>query len=90
MELSWEPRAFLFKKFMTDEECDSIIKMVSYCSPPPCYSCFAAFCRVNCNYYDSMLIGLACLTAVIVNPYGHSGMVKVDSSSRSHKLYPPA
>ncbi|KAL3132857.1 hypothetical protein ABBQ38_006782 [Trebouxia sp. C0009 RCD-2024] len=25
VELSWEPRAFLFKKFMTDEECDSII-----------------------------------------------------------------
>lgn len=29
VELSWEPRAFLFKKFMTDEECDSIIAKVS-------------------------------------------------------------
>lgn len=29
VELSWEPRAFLFKKFLTDEECDSIIAMVS-------------------------------------------------------------
>lgn len=34
VELSWEPRAFLFKKFMTDEECDSVIKMVSYCQAP--------------------------------------------------------
>ena len=39
MELSWEPRAFLFKKFMTDEECDSVIKMVSYCSPLLLLSC---------------------------------------------------
>lgn len=28
VELSWEPRAFLFKKFMSDEECDSIIAKV--------------------------------------------------------------
>ena len=30
VELSWEPRAFLFKKFMTDEECDSLIAKVSW------------------------------------------------------------
>lgn len=28
VELSWQPRAFLFKKFMTDEECDHIIAKV--------------------------------------------------------------
>ena len=31
IELSWEPRAFLFKKFMTDQECDHLIEKVSYC-----------------------------------------------------------
>lgn len=29
IELSWEPRAFLFKKFMTDEECDHVIAKVT-------------------------------------------------------------
>lgn len=29
VELSWEPRAFLFKNFMTDEECDTLIAKVS-------------------------------------------------------------
>ena len=42
MELSWEPRAFLFKKFMADEECDSIIKMVSHCSTFTSMLVFAA------------------------------------------------
>ena len=30
VELSWQPRAFLFKKFMTDEECDHIIAKVLF------------------------------------------------------------
>lgn len=29
IELSWEPRAFLFKEFMTDAECDHFIQKVS-------------------------------------------------------------
>lgn len=29
VELSWEPRAFLFKKFLSDEECDHIIAKVN-------------------------------------------------------------
>ncbi len=28
VELSWQPRAFLFKKFMTDEECEHVIAKV--------------------------------------------------------------
>lgn len=27
IRLSWKPRAFLFKQFLSDEECDHLVKM---------------------------------------------------------------
>ena len=45
VELSWQPRAFLFKKFLTDEECEHIINKV-------CISCTCMHLPSVCRHPD--------------------------------------
>jgi hypothetical protein len=35
IHLSWKPRAFLYKQFLSEEECEHIIKLVGGCRGAP-------------------------------------------------------